>query len=159
MGSKVGCLQRPETPHSSAVGDLLSHSVVIPGLCFGFPAPLKDTPEQLVKGKIRVVHSEVHRWKVFCRVTSPPDGSHPLHTSSHSLAPTVQCTITHFRLIFPGEQHQKAQSLLIISFFFFFLTFDLPDPSSITSRYQLLDTIFPKELLEMWRNVETNDGV
>ena len=104
------------------------------------------------------MHSEVHRWKVFYSSNLTSDRSHPLHTSSHSLAPTVQLHNYTLSANLPGEQHQKAQSLLIISFLFFFLTFDLPDPSSITSRYQLLDTISPRELLEMWRNVGTNDG-
>ena len=48
-GEQSGLSAEARSPHSSLAGDLLSHSVVIPGLYFGFPAPLKDTPDSLLR--------------------------------------------------------------------------------------------------------------
>ena len=51
-GKQSGLSAKARSPHSSLAGDLffLSHSVVIPGLRFGFPTPQRHS-RHLVKGK------------------------------------------------------------------------------------------------------------
>lgn len=99
--------------HAPFLTSLLTHILVISGLCLDFPA-FKELSKYLGSERVCVMYSEVCGWKVFYSHNLTSCVSHPLIISSHSLAPQFSCMITYFQLIFLENRTENLRAYLVI---------------------------------------------